>query len=340
MAFVFNRFYPHGVAVNPSVLGEGGKVFPSEPKKWALFDLDWTLIRPTTTPCRPTLSGGPFCQQPDDWAVIPGRIERLQDFVREGWSVGIISNQKFANKSVVVARMINVFNLFNKYLPDIILMVATDESRVDPTNPLTEYRKPGVGWGFYLPFVVTNGRKEGLFCGDAVQDISRPDRSWGYADSDRQFAINMGIAFFTPEEIFPQIKLPEALFTMPKLLLLLVGPPGSGKSTFAKRLGQVGWALIESDVYKSNWSRMQKEIHNQLMQGRRVVVDATHPGKARRLEVIAIATQYQVPVGIILFLNPGKWNRAEGRKPIPQIAYNRYWANFEEPNEAVVYYQT
>ena len=183
----------------------------SEAKKWALFDLDWTLIRPTC---------GKFCNREDDWKIIPGRIERLMDFTREGYSIGTVSNQTAKGKRLVTVnkRMENVYNELKKYFPDIVMMWSTEEN---------EYRKPGIGWSKVLKFLPGS-----LFAGDACRDLENRNRSVGYSDSDREFAMNMGLPFFSIEEVFPQIQLPEEMFRIPKVVLVLVGPPGSGKSFF------------------------------------------------------------------------------------------------------------
>lgn len=313
-------------------------------RKFLILDLDWTLIRPTTTLNRPTLSGGPFSTQPDDWIIIPGRIERLNDFIREGYSIAIISNQKVRGKGKMLEnttnRMQNVYNFFKLYFPDIVLLYAIDETtKADPNNPLSTFRKPGIGWSYYLKFLPGS-----LFCGDAVQDPTSLTRSWGYSDSDRQFATNIGLPFYTPEEVFPQIQLPNELFTIPKVVLILVGPPGSGKTEYSK--SHPDFIHIESDLYKSNITKIEKVFRQALSLQQRVIIDATNPTRERRLQLIKIASEYNAPVGIVLFLNSGKWNvRPSGREPISKMAYNMYWSRFEEPTSTLeydvpVYYQT
>jgi len=314
-------------------------VLPSVPNKWALFDLDWTLVRPSTSPQRQTLSGGPFSFHEDDWSIIPGRIQRLLDFVRESFHVGFVTNQKYTGvrREKAAIRLQRVYDLFKQYIPDIVLMASFDEtSQANPQDPASLYRKPGRGWGYHLQFLPGS-----LYVGDAVQDPSRPERSWGYSDSDRQFAIALGLPYATPEEVFPQLALPPGLFDVPRTVFILVGAPGSGKSTFART--HPDFIHIESDQYKSNWDRMRRALQNALTQGQKVMVDATNPGKARRREIIQMAQSAGVPVGIILFLNSGKWAKHDPTRSRPQIAYNRYWAAFEEPSideGAQIYYQT
>lgn len=313
--------------------------FP-EPQKWALFDLDWTLIRPTTTPSRPTLKGGPFMLYPDDWTFIPGRIERLQDFQRDGYRIGIVSNQKYTGEKLRNAqlRIENVWNALSKYFPDLVIFYSTDDfTSADPSHPLSTYRKPGNGWGYHLKFLPGS-----LYSGDATQDPNRPGTSWGYSDSDRQFAQNMGLPFYTPEEVFPQLVIPQEIFDTPKVVLILVGPPGSGKSTFTS--SHKDFCIIESDAYRSNWNRIERAYRSALSENCKTMIDATNPSRERRKRLIEIAAEYNAPAGIVLFVNSGKW---EGRRAVkvPKMAYNMYWSKFEEPNSDLeynvpIYYQT
>lgn len=318
------------------------QALPSEPQKWALFDLDWTLIRPTTTNKRLTLSGGPLSFGTDDWTIIPGRVERLKDFVRENYTLGIITNQKFTGQRLqnALQRVLSATNLLSESLNvPLYSMISSDATSMANLNdPNSHYRKPGTGWSYHLGFLPGS-----IYVGDAVQDPTRPDRGWGYSDSDRQFATNIGLPFYSPEEVFPQLALPEGLLEIPKLVFILVGPPGSGKSTFSKSLSAQGFVHIESDNYNSNWNRIQRAFRQNLINNNKIVLDATNPTRQRRLEIIRIAREYQAPVAIVLFINQGKWSAAS-KNTVPKIAYNRYWSRFEEPNpqfEGVpVYYQT
>lgn len=324
MAFICYR-------CNNTILTNPIKSLVSQPKKWALFDLDWTLIRPTTTSTRPTLKGGPYCLWSDDWTLMPQRIEKLQQLVDSGYSLGVISNQSFKGQSLlsVSPRITNVCTLLSQYFPHIIIFYCIDQSMADPNNPISMYRKPSIGWSYHIKFLSGS-----FYCGDACQQNDDTRQIWGYADTDRQFAINMNLPFYIPEEIFPQVVIPSYIFEVSKLLLILVGCPGSGKSTFARSLSN--FYHLESDKYKSNWNSIERVLQQQLQQGNKIVFDATNPTRQRRLQIIILGCQYQYSMSIIMFINYGKWNGLRST-PIPKIAFNRFWSSFEEPCSKLEY---
>lgn len=275
----------------------------AEPKWWAIFDLDWTLIRPLK---------GKYATGP--WTWLPGRKEKLKKLVEEGWSIAILTNQKpnpKKSKNTIIQILTQVHEDLNKEdIPNIILTGLANE----------EYRKPNVGWLKHLAL------KEGSFMvGDAA---GRPE---DFSDSDIGFAKNARIPFYLPEEMFP-FRPPELIG---KTLIIEMGAPASGKSTYAKELEKIGFIRIESDAFKSSFPRIYKAVEKSLATGNNVVIDATNPTRERRMIYINIAKNMGYRPIIFHFLNSGEDRNKLREKKVPQIAFNTYWSRLEPPDSSV-----
>ena len=71
-------------------------------------------------------------------------------------------------------------------------------------------RKPGVGmWEYFLKNLNGNMKvnmKKSFYCGDAAGRPKTADHKKDFSDTDRKFAINIGIDFYTPESYFLGLK--------------------------------------------------------------------------------------------------------------------------------------
>lgn len=210
-----------------------------------------------------------------------------------------------------------------------------------------EHRKPHAGMWHYLidqiwagPSNGTNGTVDGLdgvprlgrskldvavpsnsskglhsyFVGDLAGRIAHEANGFAadHRDTDLKFALNAGLAFFTPEAYFlneapPQqehvslrgfdarsaiensdpsvIQLPDWVengdASLPKLVIF-VGAPGSGKSSYYHRIFEPrGFAHVNQDTLGSR-DKCVKEARNLLSAKRSVVVDNTNRDKATR----------------------------------------------------------
>lgn len=154
-----------------------------------------------------------------------------------------------------------------------------------------------------------------------------------FSCSDRNLAHNVGIQYQTPEEFFlgeePRnftrdfdlVKYPypssptttdtdfskkEILFTKtsPQELILFVGPPGAGKSTFYWRhLKPLGFERVNQDVLKSK-DKCLKAATEYLKEGDSVVVDNTNPDPDTRKQWVELAKKQGVPVRCVWFRTP------------------------------------
>jgi predicted kinase len=90
----------------------------------------------------------------------------------------------------------------------------------------------------------------------------------------------------------------------PGSLTVLIGAPGSGKSTHAARRAELGETVISSDAIRAEHGDVNDQTRNDevfaeiharvsagLMAGRRIVVDATNTKPTERAALLAIAAE-------------------------------------------------
>lgn len=143
-----------------------------------------------------------------------------------------------------------------------------------------------------------------------------------------------------------------------KTALFLIGPPGSGKSTWAKPYLDQGWVHISTDqwiervaheqhktygeVFQSeikNAERdMQVRLYNAIEAGMNIVWDQTNmsrKGRAKKVDCL-VTGGYNVEAHVFMpsseELNRRQMKRAvETGKAIPQRVINMMMDNYEEP---------
>jgi predicted kinase len=110
--------------------------------------------------------------------------------------------------------------------------------------------------------------------------------------------------------------------------VILIGLPGSGKSTFYRERFAATHVLVSKDVMRHNRQpqrRQEQLITEALAAGRSVVVDNTNPRVADRAPIIAIARRFDAEVAGYFFPTDAsvalRRNRArEGRERVPAVA--------------------
>ncbi|NXN98721.1 PNKP kinase, partial [Rhinopomastus cyanomelas] len=307
-----NAWTPHGpllVFTPPGVLHS---------TKVAGFDLDGTLIG--------TKSGKVFPTGPDDWSLlspppnpssqflpVTPSIPQLVIFTNQlGISRGRLPASQFKTKVEAVIRKLGV---------PVQVLVATGPGI---------YRKPVLGMWDHLCEKengdLTVSVPDSLYVGDAAgrPQSWAPGRKKDFSCSDRLFAINAGLRFHTPEEFFlgqapaaftlptfdPRTLDPEApLYEPSDLPLLATGPevvvavgyPGAGKSTFLKtHFVPAGYEYINRDSLGS-WQRCVAACEAALARGRPVVVDNTNPDPQSRERYLSCARAAGVPCRCLQF---------------------------------------
>ena len=182
-----------------------------------------------------------------------------------------------------------------------------------------------------------------------------------HADSDYKFALNIGCQFDVPEVFFQGMVLgglrapvfqPREIFSAtsgiraPEVssspeLLVFVGRPGSGKSTYARRFfSGRGYEICNQDTLKTR-DRCVKATKEALRAGRSVVVDNTNPDPETRKMYIDLARDFGYPSRCFYFtasedlcLHNCAFREFRTAGPhIPGIAFRMYAKRFREPHE-------
>lgn len=287
--------------------------------KIASFDLDGTLIT--------TKSGKVFPVNSHDWRILLPQAEAcLHSLVEDGYKVVIITNQRGLAKGHghEVAFRDKVEHILKRLAVRAQVYVAVGHGF---------YRKPAPGIWQHL---IAHGNggipinlEESFYVGDAAgRPVNwEPKRKKDFSCSDRLFALNIGIKFFTPEEYF--LKRPAAKFELPAFdprqvpdlplaeivagatapngskflnaddlpanrpeVVVLVGYPASGKSHFAKQyLVSKQYAHINRDTLGS-WQKCVEECERALKRGQSAVIDNTNPDPESRKRFIEVAKKH------------------------------------------------
>lgn len=150
---------------------------PIMPTKIAAFDLDHTLVAPHY---------GTFPRNENDFVIMKNREGVLRWFLQNDYTLIIFTNQA-RSKEMNKTRIENFVRSIN--IPFIVIMSTAKE------NQNSIYRKPNVGMWNLLKQMINI--ESAFYVGDAA------GRPTDFSDSDLQFAKNVDIKFYTPEEVFP-----------------------------------------------------------------------------------------------------------------------------------------
>lgn len=299
--------------------------------KIAGFDLDNTLIK--------TKSGNIFPKNSDDWVFLYfNTVSKIRELYNDGFYIKIITNQKnLKNMEEWKQKIVNICKIFD-------INIDVYVSLLDDT-----YRKPRVNlWTEYIGIYTVNT----FYCGDAC------GRNSDHNDTDFKFALNLKIKFMSPEYLFlsqndissysinypeiQKINIHKYLFNKynnNQELVLLIGPPGSGKSYYSKNYIN-DYEYINRDTEKTI-NKCLKLCENYIRLKKNVVIDNTNPSKKSRKIFIDIAKKYNVQIRCILFITPIEIcmhnniyrNMTTHCDLVPKIAYNIFKKNYEKPSD-------
>ena len=298
--------------------------------KIASFDLDNTLIK--------TKSGKIFPKNGDDWTFLyPNVITKLNELYNDRFHIIIISNQKnLKNENEWKNKIFNICVILNINI-DIYVSLSDDF-----------YRKPCIGlWNKYINIF----SDETFYCGDACGRIK------DHNDTDYKFALNLGIKFLSPENLFLSnddisfysTKYPNLsnyinnIYTFNKYydnleLIIMVGLPGSGKTYYSKNYIQ-DYEYINRDTEKTI-SKCLKLCEKFLILKKNIIIDNTNPSIKSRKPFIDIAKKYNYKIRCIVFTTPFDIclhnniyrSITTNVNIIPKIVYNIYNKNYQQPN--------
>ena len=162
-----------------------------------------------------------------------------------------------------------------------------------------------------------------FFCGDAAGRIKTSTRKKDFSSSDRLFALNIKLNFYTPEEHFfhgqsEPYELPlfrphllkdtiplldpssEPIKSLIQEIVVLVGFPGSGKSSFSKKYFSSHPYIIVSQDISGPWQTCLQLADKAIKQGKSICVDNTNPDPESRHRWIYLAKSYNIQIRCFL----------------------------------------
>lgn len=281
-----NKTCLHGVHLQPE---------PRE--KVAAFDLDGTLIK--------WEKGGVW-----SWwrTIVPKALKKAYE---EGFGIVIVTNQAGLKNRAQREE-------WQKNLEKILGPVSDLPFHVYAATARDQYRKPMIGiWhAIEQAYGVPIDKTQSYYVGDAA------GRASDFAGTDRKWAENVRIPFYTPEEYFLKAKPikyaltgfhPSSLPSSPAKFLpsntpltppptnqpeivLFVGYPCVGKTTTFKRHFQPhGYVHVNQDTLKSR-DRCIKAVGVALDEGKSCVVDNTNRNAQTRAYYVDLAKSRGVPI--------------------------------------------
>ena len=338
------------------------------PIRIAGFDLDDTLIkRPDRTE--------------NTWELLDPNIPQiLRSLIQKQYLIIIFTNQggMTRNKNFDIGKwkaamdkfITNLISKINKktYYVGIYVAKAYDINR-KPNLGMWHLMKADLKNAFALKQIPISTKS--FYCGDAAGRLSADyfkkksvkSTKGDFSDTDRKFALNIGIKLLTPEELF--LHLPAVPYKLSgtdpaivikkinetdyqfrprsKELIIIVGPPGSGKTEFVtKYILAHGYVHVNQDSCKTK-TKCVAQTRAALAKGQNVVVDNTNPDVNSRMTYTLLAVGYKyhhircivlnTDIALAKHLNNVRHLYSRGTTPkISDIVYNIYQKNYVRPS--------
>lgn len=300
--------------------------------KIASFDLDNTLVK--------TKSGKTFPVDETDWEFnFDNVIEILNKLINDDYCLIIISNQKNLKEKRLESWIIKIKNIINK----ISLPIKVYASIKDDI-----YRKPNIGLWELIKTKIN--MIDSFYCGDAM------GRLHDHSDTDLKFALNIGLPFKAPETVFQNnfllygiiknyfdfnnFQKSENTFKLGKKeLIIMVGYPGSGKSTFVKKhLTKNNFIVINQDTLKTQ-KKCLDNCEKHMILNDNIVIDNTNPDLDIRKLYIDLGKKYNYNIRCFIMNTTEEHSKHnnmyrylyENNKKISDIVYKVYNKNYSIP---------
>jgi bifunctional polynucleotide phosphatase/kinase len=278
-------------------------------QKMAMFDYDWTLVKP--------LSNGTFSKSLDDWRWITDKVpDILQKYYDNGYCIVIISNQSRNTKM----KLEQIFNVLSTLKIPSLISVGYEDIDKKPNRTMFDIIKKTKNIDMDKSFYV----------GDAL------GRQGDWSDSDKLFAENINIKYiYSPDDLF-SITDDNNITIKPfdkQEIIVLVGYPGSGKTTIANTFDTKKYMVINGDIFKTS-KNMIKESEKYIKDNYSIIFDATNPSIEKRKEYIDFANNKNIPIRCINVetdITTAMFRNNKRDKVIPKITYYVFRKKYVKP---------
>ena len=334
--------------------------------KAACFDLDHTIIKPIKNR---------FPKYENDWTYVFDNIKAKLLNLSKDHVIVIFSNQNRFMKSgrlEMIKKRIDLF-LNDLDIPIYVhLSVGNDNYRKPNVGMFRFFQKQfkssynlNIDFNIDLNIDFNIDLSNSFYVGDAAgrNDNWKPNTKKDFSCADRKFAHNINLDFYTPEEFFKstnkcldykiesykylennnkQIKTvykSDKDKQYDKILIICVGLPGTGKSTFCKK-NYANYTCINQDILKTR-KRCVNECDKNINLGKNIIIDSTNPGAELRKEYIELGKNnkyyivclyFDIDVNLAKHINNYRM-KITGNPKVPEIAYNMYKSKFKLPSE-------
>lgn len=309
-----------------NLLGEVAR--SSEKVKVAGFDLDWTLSKTKSFKRTP--------KDYEDWMPMYDKVtkEKLAEAHAAGFVICVFHNHG-ADSQESHWMIEERFRAFQSFMVTPMMLIASSPRDEVNYRKIVQYRKPNDGmWEIFLSVLnITEedvDREESFYCGDDAGRIKDAN------SDDMLFAMKLKLKFFTPQmwfyddpinfKVISGLRVDKKYSYEPKYgnkiealikkfeglprkegeeqdVIVLMGPPGAGKSTFYRQY-LIDYVRLEKDHMKGSDEKAYAMFTQYLMRGKNIVVDARNEKASTRKEFWKIikSTGKKVSLRLIRFM--------------------------------------